>query len=282
MTNNGPDILMLFILIPAIAAGALADSAPEAATTDGTPSESPLVILRLQSLVQGELDLLDDNVSLAAETLSFTGLGGPEARNILNSVCCKNPHVITCSAVDLNGIMLTVVPDSYRWAEGSNISDQKHVIEIQETHRPVLSSTFPAVEGFDAVVLEWPIFSTDGEMIGSVNALFRPDLLLNSAAELWRQEVGDEEVTAWAMATDGLILYDPDPEEVGRNLFTDPLYAPYVQLLVLGERIASEKSGTGTYEFLGPGLVDPAVKRAWWATAGLHGAEWRLVVVRAA
>jgi hypothetical protein len=83
------------------------------------------------------------------------------------------------------------------------------------------------------------------------------------------------------MATDGLIHYDPDPEEVGRNLFTDPLYAPYVQLLVLGERIASEKSGTGTYEFLGPGLVDPVVKRAWWATVGLHGAEWRMVVVRA-
>jgi hypothetical protein len=280
MANNGPVTLILLILIPTIVAGALADSAPEAAT-DGTPSEPPLVLLRLQSLVQEELDHLDDNVSLAAEKLASTGLGGPEARNILNEVCLKNPIVITCSAVDLNGIMVTVEPDAYRWAEGSNISDQKHVIEIQETHQPVLSSTFTAVEGFDAVVLEWPIFSPDGEMIGSVNALFRPDLLLNSTAELWRQEVGDENVTAWAMATDGLIHYDPDPEEVGRNLFTDPLYAPYVQLLVLGERIASEKSGTGTYEFLGPGLVDPVVKRAWWATVGLHGAEWRMVVVRA-
>jgi len=270
---------MLFILIPTIVAGDLVDSAPEAAT-DGKPSEPPLVLLRLQSLVQEELDLLDENVSIAAEELALTGLVGPEARNILNAVSSKNPSVITCSAVDLNGIMATVEPDAYRWAEGSNISDQKHVIEIQEAHRPVLSATFSAVEGFDAVVLEWPIFSPDGEMIGSINALFRPDLLLNSTAELWRQEIGDENVTAWAMATDGLILYDPDPEEVGRNLFTDPLYEPYAQLLALGERIASEEEGTGTYEFLGPCLVDPVVKSASWATAGLHGTKWRVVVVR--
>ena len=279
MANSCLNILMLFILIPTIVAGDLVDSAPEAAT-DGKPSEPPLVLLRLQSLVQEELDLLDENVSIAAEELALTGLVGPEARNILNAVSSKNPSVITCSAVDLSGIMVTVEPDAYRWAEGSNISDQKHVIEIQEAHRPVLSATFSAVEGFDAVVLEWPIFSPDGEMIGSINALFRPDLLLNSTAELWRQEIGDENVTAWAMATDGLILYDPDPEEVGRNLFTDPLYEPYAQLLALGERIASEEEGTGTYEFLGPCLVDPVVKSASWATAGLHGTKWRVVVVR--
>jgi hypothetical protein len=278
MANNSPNILVLFILIQAIVAGSLAEPV---ATTDGTntnTSEPSLVLLRLQLLVQEELDLLDENVSLASESLAVTGLVGPETREVLNAVCQENPSVITCSAVDLDGIMVTVEPEAYRWAEGSNISDQKHVIEIHEAHQPVLSTTFPAVEGFNAVVLEWPIFSPGGEMIGSVNALFRPDLLLNSTAERWRQEVEDQNLSAWAMATDGLILYDPDPEEVGRNLFSDPLYEPYVQLLALGERIASEKSGNGAYEFLGPGLVDPVVKSTSWTTVGLHGTEWRLVV----
>ncbi|HII07414.1 MAG TPA: hypothetical protein HA349_08930, partial [Methanotrichaceae archaeon] len=138
----------------------------------------------------------------------------------------------------------------------------------------------PAVEGFNAVVLEWPIFSASGEMVGSVNALFRPDLLFSSMVEL-EEVFQDQQVTAWAMQTDGEILYDPDPEEVGKNLFSDPLYKPYVQLLSLGERIASEKSGNGTYEFLGPGLTDPLVKSASWTTVGLHGTEWRLAVVHA-
>lgn len=286
--KNGHKILIMFILIPAIATGELADSAQQQeAAIDGldvSTSDPHLVLFRLQSLVQEELDLLDENVSLAAQGLSITGLKGAEARNILNAVFQGNPSMITCSAVDLNGIMVTVEPDAYRWAEGSNISYQKHVIEIHETHLPVLSTTFPAVEGFNAVVLEWPIFSPGGDRIGSVNALFRPDLLLNSTVEPeLEQDVRDQnqEVSAWAMETDGLILYDPDPEEVGRNLFSDPLYKPYVQLLALGERIASEKSGFGTYEFLGPGLVDPVVKSASWTTVGLHGTEWRMVVVRA-
>jgi len=282
MANIGCKILLMFILIPVMVTGALAEPEPETATagTNASTSEPPLVLLRLQSLVQEELDLLDENVSLAAENLSVTGPQGPEARRILNAVCQEKPYLIDCSVVDLNGIMITMEPDAYRRAEGSNISDQKHVIEIHETHQPVLSMTFPAVEGFNAVVLEWPIFSAGGEMIGSVNALFRPDLLFSSTVEPeLEQEVQDQRVTAWAMQTDGLILYDPDPEEVGRNLFSDPLYKPYVQLLLQGERIASENSGAGTYEFLGPGLIDPVVKSASWATVGLHGTKWRLVVV---
>ncbi len=284
MANNGCKILLMFILIPVMVTGTLAEPEPETATagTNASTSEPPLVLLRLQSLVQGKLDLLDENVSLAAESLSVTGLQGPEARRVLNAVCQEKPYLIDCSVVDLDGIMITVEPDAYRGSEGSNISDQKHVIEIHETHQPVLSMTFPAVEGFNAVVLEWPIFSAGGEMIGSVNALFRPDLLFSSTVEPELvQEVHDQQVTVWAMQTDGLILYDQDPEEVGRNLFSDPLYKPYVQLLLLGERIASENSGAGTYEFLGPGLIDPVVKSASWATVGLHGTKWRLVVVHA-
>ncbi len=285
MTNNGPKILILFILITAMVTGTLAERETETATagTNLSTSETSLILLKLQALVQEELDLLDDNLSLAAESLAATDLEGPEARSILNTVCRENPYLIDCSVVDLDGIMVMVEPDAYRGSEGSNISDQKHIIEIHETRQPVLSTSFPAVEGFNAVVLEWPIFSAGGEMKGSVNALFRPDLLFSSAMELepvLEEESQDQGVTAWAMATDGLILYDPDPNEVGRNLFSDPLYKPYVQLLALGERIASENSGNGSYEFLGPGLKDPVVKRACWATVGLHGTEWHLVVVR--
>ena len=279
MANNGCKILILFILISAMVTGTLAEPETATAGTNMSTFESPPVLSSLQRLVQEELDLLDDNLSIAAESLAVTGLQGPEARIVLNAVCQENTYVIDCSAVDLDCVMVTVEPDAYRGSEGSNISDQKHIIEIHQTHQPVLSQTFPAVEGFDAVVLEWPISSASGDMIGSVNALFRPDLLLTSTVELW-QEDQDQQVTAWAMQTDGLILYDPDPEEVGRNLFQDPLYKPYVQLLSLGERIASEQSGSGVYEFLGPGLTDPVVKSASWATVGLHGTEWRLVVVR--
>ena len=187
MANNGCKILIQFILISAMVTGTLAEPETTTAGTNMSTSEPPPVLSSLQRLVQEELDLLDDNLSIAAESLAVTGLQGPEARRVLNTVSQESIYVIDCIAVDLDGVMVTVEPDAYRGSEGSNISDQKHTIEIHQTHQPVLSQTFPAVEGFDAVVLEWPISSAGGDMIGSVNALFRPDLLLTSTVELCKR-----------------------------------------------------------------------------------------------
>ena len=129
MANNGCKILILLILSLAVVAETLAEPEPKTATDEAntSTSEPPHVLLSLQSLVQKELDLLDENVSLAAESLAATGLEGPEARRVLNAVCQVNPHLIDCSIVDLNGIMVTVEPDSDRGSEGSNIRDQVRV-----------------------------------------------------------------------------------------------------------------------------------------------------------
>jgi hypothetical protein len=86
----------------------------------------------------------------------------------------------------------------------------------------------------------------------------------------------------WVMDSDGLILYDPDAAQMGTNLFMDPLYQPYAQLLSLGRRIAAQPSGSGSYEFLARGSNVAILKDATWESAGLHGTEWRLVAALAA
>jgi polar amino acid transport system substrate-binding protein len=82
------------------------------------------------------------------------------------------------------------------------------------------------------------------------------------------------------MQTDGRVLHDADADEIGLKLFEAPLYAPYLNLLTLGRRIAAEPEGTGTYEFLATGTHKEATREAAWVTAGLHGTEWRLVLTR--
>ena len=116
--------------------------------------------------------------------------------------------------------MVAVEPEAYQEYEGLNISDQDHVIRLQETQAPVLSLAFRAVEGFDAAALQWPIFAPDGELSGSVSMLIRPGSLL---ATLIAPQVQGFPIDVWVMQPDGLVLYDPDVEEIGRNLFTDPL-----------------------------------------------------------
>ena len=45
------------------------------------------------------------------------------------------------------------------------------------------------------------------------------------------------------MQPDGLIFYDQDKMEIGRNLFTDQLYEPFEELRVLGSEISQKESG---------------------------------------
>lgn len=113
-------------------------------------------------------------------------------------------------------------------------------------------------------------------MTGTVNVLIRPETML---AAIISPVVQGMPVDVWLKQKDGRILYDPEATEVGRMLFEDPVYKPYPQLLALGTLIAREKSGTGRYEFLGWGLQKPVMKDAYWTTVGLHGTEWRLVVI---
>ncbi|HDS44819.1 MAG TPA: hypothetical protein ENN68_01770 [Methanomicrobia archaeon] len=240
-------------------------------------ADVPLVLLTLQSAIQTALDRRDTDLAAAAEHLAHTGLDSAETRAILNELCDKHPYAIDCCTVDLNGTMVAVEPEAYREFEGSDISDQEQVIRLHEMQEPVLSLAFRAVEGFDAAALQWPIFAPGGELSGSVSMLVRPGSLL---ATLIEPEVQGFPVDVWVMQPDGLILYDPDVEEIGRNLFTDPLYEPFPELLALGAEIAANASGTGSYTFLGRGMSVSVEKSAYWMTVGLHGTDWRVVVTQ--
>ena len=82
------------------------------------------------------------------------------------------------------------------------------------------------------------------------------------------------------MQTDGRVTYDEDASEIGKNLFIDPLYQPYPQLVSLAREIAVETTGTGEYEFLDTGLNQKVKKEAVWRSFALHGTEWRLVLIQ--
>ena len=128
--------------------------------------------LQAQKAVQAELDNLDSDLFSAASELSGTGLSGPEARQILNGLCSKHPFIIDSCTTDVAGKMVTVAPEAYSSYEGSDISRQDPVVKLRETKEPVLSQVFTAVEGIDAAVIMWPIFSEKGDFIGSLSALF--------------------------------------------------------------------------------------------------------------
>jgi len=239
-------------------------------------AELPPILSELEKEVSEELNKMDRDIAAIARKLSGKAFNTAGTRKMLGNLCRSYPYAVDCAFVDRNGRMALVEPGKYAGFENSDISAQEQMIRLRESKKPVLSNSFRAVEGFEAVDLEHPVFSSRGEFEGSVSMLIRPESLLS---HILTPVLRGMPVEAFVMQPDGRILYDEDEGEIGRMLFDDPVYKPFPQLLALGTLISREKKGAGSYDYMQKGKEKVVKKDAHWATVGLHGTEWRLVVM---
>lgn len=233
------------------------------------------VLSRLQGEIVIGLNKLDTDLKKSAKALSGKDLTGDYARGVLRRLYGANPYIIDCETVSNKGIMLVVEPSEHKASEGADISSQAHMIKLFKTHKPVLSGSFRSVEGPDAVVIHHPIFSRDGRFSGSVAALFAPEYLLSG---IIGPVASNLPVDIFLMQTDGLMIYDADSKQIGLNVFQDPLYKPFPELIALARKVASTSEGTGRYRFYEKGSQSPVVKEAAWRSVVLHGTIWRLAI----
>lgn len=238
----------------------------------------PLLNLSLDRFVQDlqkRLDQIDGSLAeLIEESKSnFEKEGG--IRKLLGSIINENPDLVDASYIDDKGILRQIEPSDYKNLENADISTRDHVIAMMKTRKPVFSSGFSSIEGFLAVDLARPLFDDKKNFVGSISAFIRPELLIDP---LLKKSVTPPDYELWIMQTDGMIIFDQDREEIGRMLFSDPMYADYVSLLDLGKKIASEPTGKGSYIFLAPGAKEKAIKNIAWQSVRLHGREWRVVL----
>jgi basic membrane protein A len=236
------------------------------------------VLPQLQAEIMTSLHKLDRDLQRSAQALSGKELTGEYAREVLKRLYGANPYIIDCETVSNQGIMVAVEPPEHRAAEGADISSQAHMVKLFKTKEPVLSGSFRSVEGPNAVVIHHPIFSPDRRFAGSVSALFAPEYLLSSIVGPVAANLA---VDIFLMQNDGLMIYDVDTEEIGRNVFDDPLYKPFPELVALARQVAAADEGTGTYRFYRKGSQTPESKVAYWRTVALHGTAWRLVITGA-
>ncbi len=255
----------------------LANVVSAADTQQQSATES--VLLKVRVATDVALDKMDASLAAAARELSNTGLASRDARIILRKLCKDNKYAIDCATVDLKGKMVLVEPDEYKKFEGSDISKQEQVRRIRWTKRPVLSKVFKSVEGINAVDFEYPVFSSKGKFIGSVSILFKAEALLS---DMVLPAIMGVNVDVWAMQKDGIIIYDQDNKQIGKNIFTDELYKPFPTVINFCRRVAALKSGADSYEFYERGTKNLVTKKAHWATANVADMEWRIVALTVA
>lgn len=244
------------------------------------------MLLQIQANVQGNLTDLDSDVANAAQNLSTTGLEGDAARGVLQRLLETNSNLVEAVTFGKEGTIVVAECKGCEGGEGANISSQEHIAHVLQDKTPAFSKQFLLVEGYNGTALAYPVFSPQGEFIGGISTIIEPDKLMNAlVAPKLHFDVNNRsnitDYSFWVMHLDGLIAYDRDASQIGKYLFTDPLYEPYPSLLELGHKIASERAGHGYYSFqVTEGNKNVVTKESYWTTAGLYGREWRLVVTK--
>lgn len=228
----------------------------------------------IQKRTAASIARLTEGLKEGAERLTYSFANESLTRSILTELRTLDPAIVDVSFVNPDGIMKWVEPEEYRNHEGADISGQDQVIRLRETKRPVISDIFMAVEGFLAMDIQWPVFDEFGGYAGSISLLIRPERFFSILADAGQHTDSD----FWIMHPTGTIVYDPDTWEIGRNLFTDPVYEPFEELRTLGRQMTVKSSGNGAYSFFAVGSDHVVQKKALWRTVRAFDTELKLII----
>ncbi len=239
--------------------------------------EMSTLLTNVQLEVNAELAKLDISLRSACAELSTTNLQDSKARNILSRIAANTSLIVNAATSDANDIILAVEPSQYRDIEGEDIQSQEQNLRMHQTMQPAMSDMILLVEGFYGVVMVAPIFNENETFVGSLSLVIQPYDLLKSAIE---PAVEGTQYSMWTMQTNGTLLYDPDPVQQGKNLFTDPIYVAYPTVQAFVHQAADSQSGYGTYQYHQDTVAGEIVnKEAYWTTAGIYGTQWRIIVL---
>ncbi len=249
------------------------------AKIEGSKAETPPQLkLSLDQFIpdlQSRLNRIDESLAELIKKSRLDVKKEGEIRKLLNILLDENSDIVEASFVDAKGVMRQVEPSEYKNFENTDISSQEHVKAMKNKPVPLLSSGFTAVEHFTAVVISRPIYDSQNAFLGSINLLIRPELLVDT---LLKKTTIPDDYELWIMQTDGMLIYDQDKEEIGRMLFSDPIYADYENLLKLSKKIVASPTGEGSYIYLSPESNEKVIKNAIWKSVRLHDREWRVVL----
>jgi hypothetical protein len=260
-----------------ISIGFNAHQATQTNTQTTTKLEMAIKLTQAQVKINAQLKELSDNTASAAQQLSATGLSGTQTRQILSQLAESSPYIIDATTLDLTCKFIAVEPSTYSSIEGT-VSEFPYNIFTPSTDpiQTVLEGPFTLVEaGYGSCIMA-PIFNTNNQMIGALSLAFDQSALINATAT---QVCAGTPYVIWASDTEGTMVYEVNPSEVGTNLFTDPTISTWTQLQTFSLKMATETAGYGTYEYFNYEGTDKTVtKQAYWATVGAYNTEWRLII----
>jgi len=236
----------------------------------------PDALVTFKADITLSFDSLDTEIDNVVAGLIQSGIDTSTVRIYLRDLVENTTFETNFGYITGEGVLQIIEPDLFKDYEGSDISAQTSLIEAFTSKGPVLSDRFLTVEGFYAAVDLHPIVSNN-QVLGAISCLFRTEILLGRAAAPLLE---GQTFELWVMEKEGTMIYNQDDYEIGLNIFTDPVYAPFPELITAAHKMADEDSGETVYSFYQTGTSTVVTKKTYWNTLTVHGTEWKLVWVK--
>jgi hypothetical protein len=273
-------VLLFSILLVSVCANVylasqnLANSNQKSA--DQTRIDMIATLTKAQVNIKAEIERIGESLVYASEQLSATGISGDQANTILKALAANSSFIINAATQNLDNIIVAVEPENWSYIKGRNVGEQTYLNPNPYADiTPVMTPVIALQSDIMGIALAAPIFNADKELIGVVSVIFDPPTLINASASA---AIADKPYELIAMQLDGLMIYDSDPAQQWRNLFTDPAYANFTSLLALGYKIVDAPSGYGNYSFNLIGTSQVAQKECYWTTVNAYGEDWRIAL----
>lgn len=241
-------------------------------TTNGEPLWR---LITASDAVTTNLSKIETALFDASLALSEAGIDGPDAGGVLSNLTRADSAVVDCIAIDANGTVREVEPESFESVKGENLRWQSHVNDTLNSRHYLGFYFIDAVEGLYAIDSEMPVFDKNGTFIGTVSLMFNGSQFFERVLAPF-QSGGDSKI--WVIeADDGTILYEIDPAQILLNR-SSAIFQDYPELLEFYDRMIADRAGYATYEFLDLSHAKTIKKGSYWITIPNEGTEMRMVL----
>ncbi len=233
-------------------------------------------MIHAKQAAKGIEGLFDHWITLLESTArrdSIIRLNDPGKRQMAFILWTHEQGVKGITRVDQRGRILYTFPYDPK-VIGVDISRQDHIRKIMQTHRPVLSGVFTAVQGFKVVALHVPVFEA-GAYRGSLGVLL--DFKDISKRFLENIVIG-ETGYAWMVDRAGTELYCPVPGHTGKSVFENCRDFP--EILAMANEMVKGNQGATTYLFnrIRGRESEVVQKHAVYLPAKIADSFWSIVV----
>lgn len=250
-------------------------------TTINSPaldSDQLAALYNIQNNINSQFNAFDQALQFAARQMVIANMQGDMAVGAIQNLAGANPWVRLAGSVGLDGKPQILYPQVFLSDSEPYRQMLKDLQDAMPTIRDGSEVMGPARRNqFRSMLVNYiyPVKGKDQVVIGAVFIQFAAEGMLQDI--VIRQIVGFT-VNVWVVQTDGLIIYDNNPNEINLNVLTDEPFIKFPDLLACARNIVAQQSGVGHYTFITKGAKVVHGKSAQWTSAQCGGREWRIVM----